>query len=113
MHPKQGQHANRSFRKPLNLLSKRAQAQPPSRYGQAFPPRNVIRNRFSLSVKRIFRDQNISLLLELLLSEFMSVSYKQEDMEETVTYASIYSFSKSLNTIFVFLPLNTKKIDPR
>jgi hypothetical protein len=49
----------------------------------------------------------------LLLSEFMSVSYKQEDMAGTVTYASICSFSKSLNTIFVFLPLNTKKIDPR
>jgi hypothetical protein len=46
----------------------------------------------------------------LLLSEFMSVSYKQEDIAETVTYASIYSFSKSLNTIFVFLPLNTKKL---
>ncbi len=35
---------------------------------------------FYESEKRIFRDQNISLLLELLLSEFMSVAYKQEDM---------------------------------
>lgn len=35
---------------------------------------------FYESEKRIFRDRNISSLLELLLSEFMSVSYKQEEM---------------------------------
>ncbi len=39
-----------------------------------------IPQNFYKSEKRIFRDPNISLLLELLLSEFMSVSYKQEEM---------------------------------
>ena len=39
-----------------------------------------IAHHFYEPAKRIFRDRNISLLIELLLSEFMSVSYKQKDM---------------------------------
>ena len=35
---------------------------------------------FYESKKRVFRDQNVSFLLELLLSEFMMTTYKQEDM---------------------------------
>ena len=35
---------------------------------------------FYESKKRVFRDQNVSFLLELLLSEFMMTAYKQEDM---------------------------------
>ena len=35
---------------------------------------------FYESEKRIFRDQNVSLLLEILLSEFLSPAYKQEAM---------------------------------
>lgn len=34
--------------------------------------------------KRIFHDQNISLLLELLLSEFMTAAYKQDEMMEHI-----------------------------
>ncbi len=43
-------------------------------------PFKNITHDFYESEKRVFRDRNISILLELLLSEFMSASYKQEEM---------------------------------
>ena len=41
-----------------------------------------IAHHFYEPAKRIFRDRNISLLIELLLSEFMSVSYKQKNCQQ-------------------------------
>lgn len=43
-------------------------------------PFEKITQEFYPPEKRIFRDPNISLLLEMLLSEFMSTTYKQEEM---------------------------------
>lgn len=40
----------------------------------------TITQDFYESEKRVFRDRNVSYLLDLLLSEFMSKTYKQEDM---------------------------------
>ena len=65
---------------------------------------------FYESEKRIFRDQNISLLLELLLSEFMSVNYKQEEMMEHIfKQILILTCRNFLYQSRKVLPLNVSK----
>ena len=60
--------------------------------------------------KRIFRDRNISFLLELLLSEFMSVSYKQEEMMSHIfNQILIFTCRKFLYQSQNTLPANISK----
>ena len=60
--------------------------------------------------QRVFRDRNVSLLLDLLLSEFMSVAYKQKDMmvylfNEILIFTCRNFLYQSQNV----LPLNVSK----
>lgn len=69
-----------------------------------------ITQNFYEAEKRIFRDQNISLLLELLLSEFMSSAYKQEEMMEHIfNQILIFTCRNFLYQSQKILPVNVSK----
>ena len=69
-----------------------------------------ITHDFYETEKRIFRDQNISLLLELLLSEFITTAYKQEDMMGyIINQIMIYTCRNFLYQHQKTLPTNVSK----
>ena len=69
-----------------------------------------ITHDFYESEKRVFRDSNISLLLELLLSEFMSASYKQEEMMAyLINQILIFTCRSFLYQSQNVLPVNVSK----
>lgn len=65
---------------------------------------------FYESEKRIFRDQNVSLLLEILLSEFLTPAYKQEAMLlHTLNQILIFTCRNFLHQSEKLTPINVSK----
>lgn len=73
-------------------------------------PFKKITQDFYEAESRIFRDQNISLLLELLLSELMSKNYKQEEMMSHIfNQILIFTCRNFLHQPKNVLPTNVSK----
>ena len=68
-------------------------------------PFKKITQDFYESEKRVFRDPNISLLLEILLSEFLTPAYKQNDMQfHTLNQILIFTCRNFLHQSEKILP---------